>query len=120
VLGKVALNEQLDSRSVGGLKVAALEQVLGQRPAPRSSPRLERRHELALVDEANLKGEQPEQQVSVGGHRQRSRNAGRAPKSARRRAEPRLDRLHYRITIPLIHRLANFVTVSAKPLSSAP
>ena len=51
-----------------GVEVAAVDEVVGQRAGTLSrGPGLEGGDELALVDQAVLQGEQPEEQVAVGG-----------------------------------------------------
>ena len=55
-----------------GVEVAAVDEVVGQRPALVAGPGVEGGDELALVDQAVLEGEQAEEQVARwvarGGH----------------------------------------------------
>src|SRR5262249_18424894 len=51
-----------------GVKIAARDQVIGQGLAPGTGPCLKRGDKLTLVDQAVLKCQQAEKQVSGGGH----------------------------------------------------
>ena len=67
VLLEVAYHEGLDGRAVVGIEVAATGEVVGQGAGLVQGPGLEGGHELDLVDQAVLQGEQAEEQVAIGG-----------------------------------------------------
>jgi hypothetical protein len=67
VLLEVAGDEGFDGRAVVGLEVAATDEVVGQGAGLVAGPGLEGGHELPLVDEADLEGEQSEEEVVLGG-----------------------------------------------------
>ena len=85
-------------RPLGGVEVAAGDEVVGQGPGLVAGPGLEGGDELGLLDQAVLQGEQPEQEVAVGGHgatsRRGSGTARRLPpwQTPGRRPERRIDR----------------------------
>jgi hypothetical protein len=93
VLLEVACHEGLDSRSVVGIEVATTDEVVGQGAGLVQGPGLEGGHELTLVDQAVLEGEQSEEQVAIsgdGGHGMSLPDLGRgrwAP-GPRRRGQP--------------------------------
>ena len=64
---QVDVGQGLQQRPLGPDQVPAGFQVVGEAPGLVERPCLECGHELALVDEAVLKGEQPEQEMTVGG-----------------------------------------------------
>ena len=64
---QVDVGQGLQQGPLGRSQVPAGFQVVGEAPGLVERPRLERGHELALVDEAVLKGEQAEQEMTVGG-----------------------------------------------------
>ncbi len=66
VLSQVQADHRLDAGLLVGVEVAAGGEVLGQGPGLVASPGLESGDELALVDQADLEGEQAEEQVAVG------------------------------------------------------
>ena len=67
---QVNLGQQFQQRPLGGAQIAPSFQVVGQAPGLVERPGLKGGHELALVDDPVLKGEQSEKEVSVsdGGH----------------------------------------------------
>ena len=93
---QVDVGQRLQQRPLGRrIEVAAGFQVVGQAPGLVERPGLEGGHELALVDEAVLKGEQSEQEMTVGGaHGETPDRDGVTPRWATvpklgRRAAPR-------------------------------
>jgi hypothetical protein len=70
------LDESFEQAAPGPGQVAAGFQVVGQAPGLLERPRLERRDELTLVDDAVLQREQSEEQIAVG-----RGSHGEAPKS---------------------------------------
>jgi hypothetical protein len=56
----------LDGGSLGGIEVAQRDQVVGQGPRLVAGPGVERGHELRLLDQAGLQGEQAEEEMAVG------------------------------------------------------
>ena len=60
-------DQGLDGGAVVGVEVAAGDEVVGQGAGLVERPGLEGGHELALVDQAVLQGQQAEEQVAVGG-----------------------------------------------------
>ena len=64
---EVDLGQRLQQRPLGGGQVAAGFQVVGQAPGLVERPGLEGGHELALVDDPVLEGEQSEEEMAVGG-----------------------------------------------------
>jgi hypothetical protein len=67
VLLEVQTDHGLDARPLVGVEVAAGGEVLGQGPGLVAGPSLEGGDEVALVDQADLEGDQAEEQVAVGG-----------------------------------------------------
>jgi hypothetical protein len=67
VLPQVQCDHGLDRGALLGVETPTVAKMVSQRPSLVTSPRLEGGHELALVDQANLKGEQSEEQISVSG-----------------------------------------------------
>jgi hypothetical protein len=70
----VACHQGIDRRSVVGIEVTAVDEVVGQGAGLLECPGLEGGHELDLIDQAVLQREQAEEQVTVGGDG--SRGAG--------------------------------------------
>jgi len=56
-------NHRLHDRTLIGVEITALDQVIGKRSTLIERPRLEGGNKLALIDEAVLEGEQTEEQV---------------------------------------------------------
>ena len=65
VLFQVQAHHRVDPGSLLGVEVAARQEMLGERALAGSRPRLKRRHELALVDQAVLKRQHAEEQVTA-------------------------------------------------------
>ena len=59
-------DQRLDTRALVGVEVAAVDEVVGQRPGLVAGPGLEGGDELALLDQADLQREQAEEQVTFG------------------------------------------------------
>ena len=66
MLLEVQRHHRLDARTLLGVEVATADEVLRQRSLPVARPRLKRRHELRLVDQAVLQRQQAEKQVAEG------------------------------------------------------
>jgi hypothetical protein len=64
----VERDHRLDSSALIGIEVATSNKVLGQRPLLIASPGLEGGHELHLVDQAVLQGQQVEEKITLGGY----------------------------------------------------
>ena len=64
---QVERRQRLDGRALVGGQVAAGFQVVGQARGLVERPGLEGGHELDLVDQAVLQGEQSEKEMAVGG-----------------------------------------------------
>src|SRR4051812_42608490 len=67
VLLDVACYEGIDRGSVVGIEVAATDEVVRQGAGLVERPGLEGGHQLALVDQPVLKGQQSKQKVAVSG-----------------------------------------------------
>jgi hypothetical protein len=67
VLLDVACHEGLDRGSVVGIEVATVDEVVGQGSVLLERPRLEGGHQLRLVDQSDLEGEQAEEQITIRG-----------------------------------------------------
>jgi hypothetical protein len=66
VLLEIASHQGRDGESIVGIEVAAADEVVGQGAGLVERPGLEGGHELDLVDQPILEGEQSEEQVAVG------------------------------------------------------
>jgi hypothetical protein len=63
----VLVDQSLEQAALDGIQVAPRDKVVGQAVGLFQGPGLEGGDQLGLVDQADLKGEQSEQQILLGG-----------------------------------------------------
>jgi hypothetical protein len=101
----VQADHGLDAGALFGVEVVAVGQLVGQRPRAVAGPGAEGDDELVLVYQADLQGEQAEEQVAVGGEggnglslREAGADIGLSAPDAGGCGRGALDRLDYLMT----------------------